>query len=98
MAFELQAAECLALTLTSVLLPSFSEGIITYYWAVFSVPNYKWSALDKAMANIQESIQAGPPKLRNSELRIESVVAFREFGPVSFLPFSLPVILDCQSG
>nr|XP_056716511.1 suppressor of tumorigenicity 14 protein [Euleptes europaea] len=56
---------------------SFSEGsIIAYYWSEFSVPKLQADALDKAMANIQASNQATPMKLRNPDLRVDTIVAF----------------------
>ncbi|XP_060107170.1 suppressor of tumorigenicity 14 protein [Heteronotia binoei] len=56
---------------------SFSEGsIIAYYWSEFSVPKLQADALDKAMANIQASNQAQMHKLRNPDLRVDTIVAF----------------------
>ncbi|XP_015271294.1 PREDICTED: suppressor of tumorigenicity 14 protein, partial [Gekko japonicus] len=56
---------------------SFSEGsIIAYYWSEFSVPKLQVDALDKAMANIQASNLAEVQKLRNPDLRVDTIVAF----------------------
>uniref|UniRef100_A0A8D2LJ70 Suppressor of tumorigenicity 14 protein homolog n=1 Tax=Varanus komodoensis TaxID=61221 RepID=A0A8D2LJ70_VARKO len=71
---------CLGLSsnVTAIFSPPCSEGsVIAYYRSEFSVPKYKANALDKAMANIGAFPQAGPTKLRNPELRVESLVAFR---------------------
>ncbi|XP_053222974.1 suppressor of tumorigenicity 14 protein isoform X1 [Podarcis raffonei] len=56
---------------------AFSEGsIIAYYWSEFSVPKHNVEALDRAMANIQASNEAGMKQRGSYEMRVETVVAF----------------------
>uniref|UniRef100_A0A8D0EPP6 matriptase n=1 Tax=Strix occidentalis caurina TaxID=311401 RepID=A0A8D0EPP6_STROC len=60
---------------------AFSEGsVIAYYWSEFLVPKYREESLDRAMADKQSLAQRWNPRLRNPMLKVESVVAFREWG------------------
>uniref|UniRef100_A0A8C0FPW6 matriptase n=1 Tax=Bubo bubo TaxID=30461 RepID=A0A8C0FPW6_BUBBB len=62
---------------------AFSEGsVIAYYWSEFLVPKYREEGLDRAMADKQSLAQRWNPRLRNPMLKVESVVAFREYSCV----------------
>uniref|UniRef100_A0A672UR94 Suppressor of tumorigenicity 14 protein homolog n=1 Tax=Strigops habroptila TaxID=2489341 RepID=A0A672UR94_STRHB len=62
------------------MITAFSEGsVIAYYWSEFLVPKYREESLDQAMANKQSLVQKLNTRLRNPVLKVESVVAFREY-------------------
>uniref|UniRef100_A0A8C3LST5 Suppressor of tumorigenicity 14 protein homolog n=1 Tax=Chrysolophus pictus TaxID=9089 RepID=A0A8C3LST5_CHRPC len=60
--------------------PQSLEGsVIAYYFSEFVVPKYREEELDRAMADKQNLVQRLNPRLRNPTLKVESVIAFREY-------------------